>query len=50
MCPGCIASAAWAVAGITSTSGLAVLTVKKLRLKSVAKKTPLQPKSKEKSS
>ena len=50
MCPACIATAAWAVAGVTSTSGLTALVVKKVRAKSGAKKIPPQPKSKEKSS
>lgn len=38
MCPACIATAAWAVAGITSTSGLAVLVATKFRVKTGAKK------------
>lgn len=39
MCPTCIASAAWAVAGVTSTSGLTGLVVKKLRAKTGANGT-----------
>jgi hypothetical protein len=50
MCPACIASAAWAVAGVTSTGGLTVLVAAKLRTKSGARKMSTQPKSKEKSS
>jgi hypothetical protein len=50
MCPACIASTAWAVAGITSTGGLTALVVKKLRTKSGPKKKPPQSQLKEKSS
>jgi hypothetical protein len=46
MCPACIASAAWAVAGVTSTGGLTALVVKKLRAKSGAKKILAQSKEK----
>jgi hypothetical protein len=38
------------VAGATSTAGLTVLVATKLRAKTGAKKTPAQPKSKEKPS
>jgi hypothetical protein len=44
MCPACIATAAWAVAGVTSTGGLAVLVMKKLRARTGAKNiTPTTP-------
>ncbi len=44
MCPACIASAAWAVAGFTSTGGLAVLVAKKLRAKTCAVEQTTQTK------
>jgi hypothetical protein len=50
MCPACIASAAWAVAGATSTGGLAALIAIKLRGKTGAMKTLKHSKPKEKSS
>jgi hypothetical protein len=48
MCPACITTAALMVAGATSTGGVAVLVVKKLRAKSGAKKIDTQSKAKEK--
>jgi len=50
MCPACMASAAWVVAGITSAGGLSALVVKKLRAKTSAKKIRALPNPKEKSS
>ncbi len=38
MCPACVASAAWIVAGVTSTGGLTAFAAKILRSKSNAKK------------
>ncbi len=50
MCPACIATTVWAVAGATGTGGLAMLVATKLRARTGAKSHPPQPKSKEKSS
>lgn len=49
MCPACIATAVWAIAGATSAGGLTALVVKKLRAKTGANKLPSQSESKEKS-
>jgi hypothetical protein len=39
MCPACLATAALAVAGVTSTGGLAALAVRKRRARSGAKRS-----------
>jgi hypothetical protein len=49
MCPACIATAAWVVAGVSSAGGLSALAVKKIRAKTSAKKILTQSQSKEKS-
>lgn len=46
MCPACMATANWMVAGVTSMGGLSALFFKQLR----AKKVPSQPEPEEKSS
>ena len=47
MCPACIATAAWVVAGVTSAGGLSALAVKQIRAKTSAKKIPTLPNPKE---
>ncbi len=45
MCPACIVSAAWLIAGAGSTGGLAVLIATKLSAKTDATKSPARPTS-----
>jgi uncharacterized protein YoaH (UPF0181 family) len=50
MCPACLTSIALVVASGTSAGGLTALVIKKLRAENSAKKSPREPKPKEKSS
>jgi hypothetical protein len=50
MCPACIASAAWVIAGSASAGGLTAFVVKKLRDSRSTQVSPQPPKPKETSS
>jgi hypothetical protein len=42
MCPACVASTAWIVAGVSSTGGLTALAAKLLRSKNSVEKVELE--------